>query len=496
MIALPVLDNVPARIFSDLFDKCLDFLQEALVRTPTPDAAVKVISSLDQNGVTKLKVALPLWGDGIPVYKVAHTMGVPFRHVGRGIMLLGWGAKGQIIDGTLTTGDSHVGFRMCANKWQAARLLRDAGLPGVVNKPVYSQEALIAAASELGSPLVLKPNDKAQSIGVHVNLKSKDELLIAYDSVKQITEHILVERFVPGFCHRIMVAGDRVVYAVRRLPKSVTGNGLDTVTELIVEANKDLLTYPPWKRRKLYPNDEETIQTVEEQFLTMDSIPQEGRRVFLRNIPSGEWGGDIENLTAKIHPDNARLAIDATRLFGLQLAGVDLITTDISVPWHVNGAAINEINFSPQFRSRERERDAETLLHILMGDDGRIPIFVVVGEGDLAIEGRKIQLKLAKAGQKCHLTTATRTVDPAGAAIYMESRTLFQRSLALLLRKDVHAIILVGEPAHFYDPGLCFDRIECAYIFESNDDGAQQIKKKLNGMACVQSFRFCSPSAK
>src|SRR5690606_24429942 len=81
--------------------------------------------------------------------------------------------------------------------------------------------------------------------------------------------------------------------------------------------------------------------------LTLDSVPAAGAWAWLRRIESTEWGGVDEDFSTTLHPDNAAIAIRAAELFGLDIAGVDIISTDITRPWHENGAIINEVNSSP-----------------------------------------------------------------------------------------------------------------------------------------------------
>jgi hypothetical protein len=73
-------------------------------------------------------------------------------------------------------------------------------------------------------------------------------------------------------------------------------------------------------------------------------------------------------VSSRIHPENIALAIHAAKVLRLELAGVDLISTDISQPYHANGACINEVNYAPvlgrthAFQRRGVQRYANDLL--------------------------------------------------------------------------------------------------------------------------------------
>jgi cyanophycin synthetase len=213
--------------------------------------------------------------------------------------------------------------------------------------------------------------------------------------------------------------------------------------------------------------------------LTLASVIPEGQFAYLRPLAAPEWGGEIEDLTRHIHPANAELAAVATRLLGLTVAGVDFITTDIAQPWHANGAVINEINFNPQFSVAARKIDETSMLEALVGGDGRIPVHLVTGSGDLAAAAGALKRQLSDAGRSCHSTSATFTEDPDGNGIYLAASTLFERSLALAMRPEVEEMILIGPPPQLFERGLAVDRLESIHVVEADARKADRLIKKL-----------------
>ena len=84
--------------------------------------------------------------------------------------------------------------------------------------------------------------------------------------------------------------------------------------------------------------------------LQPDSVPLAGQVVALRSAANLSLGGLAEDVTDEVHPEVARTVERACRLVRLDMAGVDLITTDITRPLAETGGAILELNGRPGLR--------------------------------------------------------------------------------------------------------------------------------------------------
>ncbi|MCB2060578.1 MAG: acetate--CoA ligase family protein [Novosphingobium sp.] len=492
-IALPVIDTLPLDLFAQVFRASTRLVLRTLSQEPSPEAARDLFAQLDEAIIAHAKKFSPFSWTTLPVCELAHQQNLPWRHIGRGVVRLGWGAKSQLLHHSSIERDSAVGAQLCGSKSHTVRLLRSAGFPVPEHRQVDSLEGAVEAARELGWPVVVKPEHEARSEGVTIDVDSEETLQPALRKAQENGSAVLIERQVPGICNRITVAGDRVIYVIRRLPKGVRGNGRSTVSELVEKANAGLGTVPPWKRLKEFPLDDLALESLAKQGLTPQSVPAEDQWVNLRPLSNDDWGGSIEDLTDHIHPDNARLAIDAVRMFGLKIAGVDLMTTDISRPWHENGAVILELNFMPQIRIQKREEHAARLMPALMGGDGRIPVHLVTGQGDLPGEARRLRSQLESQGRKCHLTSSDRSEDAAGREIVMTASGLFERSLALIMRRDVHELILVGALPEVLNRGLAVDRLENALVVDDDPERGERAAREIASRFPVRSCRRLSP---
>lgn len=476
-LALQVLDNVPHEVFLDVLRDAYSLIHKEFSAVPDRETAEEVLARVQKTSIAKFANRIPLQpGDQI-LFDLAYRQNVPYRHLGFSLFRLGWGSKSLLLNSTTTQSDSDLAKEICSNKFITSQMLRNAGLPGAENIPVQSAEQAIAAAERFGWPVVVKPVSRERSEGVTANIATKRDLVAAYEAAAELDSHCIVERHVPGDCYRIMVVNGRIIYAVRRIPKGINGDGRSSIGELVEAANRDRMKKPPWIRDKAWPLDEEAHACLADQGFTVDSVPDAGQRVKLRAIQSSQWGGEVENLTARIHPENARLAIEAARSVGLFLAGVDFITTDITRPWHETGGIINELNFRPEFYSKDREEDAANAIPALVEGDGRIPVHLVAGEGDLLAHARALKARLGADGLRCHLTTASFSEDAEGSELHMALDTLFERSLAMIFRPDVDGLVMAGTEADL--DKFAIDRLASTWVVAKDEDHAGRIIAKV-----------------
>jgi len=306
---------------------------------------------------------------------------------------------------------------------------------------------------------VLKPVDRDRGEGVTVDVASEAMLEEAFTKAAAFSRNLLVERQVSGVCHRVVVADGEVVLVSKRLPKSVKGDGVHTVEQLVARANELEMARPPWVRLNAFPLDELALQNLAMAGLSPESVPAEGQFVPLRRIQSTEWGGVVEYWTDTMHPDNVAIAVKAARLFGLALAGIDIISDDISRPWHENGAILNEVNYSSLLPARHAPQVLPVLVRKFFAGDGRIPVEMVVGGPAALAEGARIRSGYAQRGLRCHLASHDRVVAADGAPVVLGAHGLFGRAIALLLDSQVDALVLVVQSDELLATGLPVDRI-------------------------------------
>jgi len=424
---------------------------------------------LEQQAIPRIAQHHPMGKSTLHVLRQAHAQDIPFMHLGTGIYQLGWGSRAIRLDRSSTAGDGALGVRLVQNKAWTVSLLKAAGLPIPRQILVSSEKAALTAAAQLGWPVVIKPTDRDRGEGVSVNIHSADMAAAAYRKARQLTRdsQVIVESQAPGVCHRLFMAAGRLLYAVKRLPKSIHGDGRQTVAALIDAANLAEAALPPWCRSDPYPLDDAAIAAMGQAGFSPSAIPGAGERVPLREIESTQWGGFDEEVTHIIHPDNLLAAAQATELFGLEIAGIDIISPDISVPWHANGAIINEVNFAPLLGGGEISRShIPEYLSRLVQEDGRIPVEAFIGaEGALAAARRR-QAELQAQGLACALTSHDQTWTAPDQAVILNLQGVAHRCRALLMNRQVDAILLVIQSDEILRAPLPVDRLSALHIVE------------------------------
>ncbi len=459
-VALPRVDYTSGDAFTRAYQMAAKTIQWLAGQSRTAANLERLFSMLQDEFVRHFNVAAHGGESSISVLHETWKKRIPFRHLGSGIYQLGSGARQLRVNSGAIHVDSAIGARISQDKWRSANLLRDAGLPAPVHTRAATQDHALAAAHQLGWPVVVKPLDRDRGEGVAVNITSTQQLAVAFSKAAALSKTVLVERQVPGICHRVLVVNGKVRIVAKRMPKSVKGDGRLSIRELVERANAEENARPPWSRLKPFPLDELALACLASANLTPDSIPAEGVMIPLRPIQTSEWGGVVENLIDQIHPENAAAAIKAARLFNLTVAGIDIISTDISRPWHETNAIINEVNFSPLLAGRTTAGVIATLLDEWLPTGGRIPIAAVVGGESALAEGLRIQADFAARGFRCWLATHDDIVSDQGGSVHVPAPGLYPRCMALLPDPHVEALVMVIQTDELLRTGLPANHID------------------------------------
>ncbi|MCC7273681.1 MAG: hypothetical protein IT561_13500 [Alphaproteobacteria bacterium] len=319
--------------------------------------------------------------------------GIAWRRVEQGPelshLVVGEGRHRRRLLGTVSDRTSHFAATVAERKDQCTRLLARHLFPVPRQRLVRDAEAAVAAAAAIGFPVVVKPIDRSGGVGVAVGLAGPAEVADAFAAARRHARGVVVESMLLGGDHRLLVIGGRLVAASRRTPAQVVGDGRRTVAELVAATNADPRRSEPGGLLQPIVLDGEAARLLAARGLTAASVPAAGEAVPLRSAGNRSQGGTVEDVTARVHPDNAALACQATRLLGLDVAGVDLIVPDIARSCLGTGGGICEINRYPSLLTHLAAPGAPDVVaayldHALEGGGRRrIPIAVVVG-GDAA----------------------------------------------------------------------------------------------------------------
>jgi len=347
--------------------------------------------------------------------RAAEDRDIPWMRMNeQSLVQLGHGKYQQRIQATVTGRTSHIAVELAGDKEETNKILASLGLPVPRQELAQSEEAALRAARRLGFPVVTKPYNGNHGRGISIRLATDEEVRAGYLAAKEHSRTVIVETFVEGDDHRLLVVNGELVAATRRTPGHVVGDGVHTVRELVDEVNRDprrgvghekVLT-----RLSL---DAQADLMLSRQGFTADSIPPERQIVPLRSTANLSTGGTATDVTDIIHPDNRDMATRAIRAIGLDVGGVDFLSPDITESYRSVGGAICEVNAAPGFRmhvhpSEGTPRDAAgPVIDMLFphGTPSRVPVAGLTGTNGKTTTARMLAHVAKMAGYTPGLTT-------------------------------------------------------------------------------------------
>jgi cyanophycin synthetase len=360
------------------------------------------------------------------IVEAASARGIPAQRLTEGSLVrLGQGARQRRILAAETERTGAVAETIAQDKELTRTLLAESGIPVPEGRPVADAADAWAVAEEIGAPVVVKPRYGNQGRGVSVNLVTREEVERAWALAREQDSSIVVERFVTGGDYRVLVVGGKMVAAARRHPPIVVGDGAATVRQLVDRVNED-------PRRcgdhatSLSPLvlDEVAAAVLREQGLTDESVPVVGRPVLLRRNANLSTGGTAEDVTDIVHPEVAARAVEAARIIGLDVAGIDMVMDDVTQSLEAQRGVVIEVNAAPGLRMHleptvgtSRNVGAAIVDSLFApGDDGRVPTAAVTGTNGKTTVVRLIS-HLAATGGATVGTTCTEGVWIGGRQI-------------------------------------------------------------------------------
>ncbi|WP_022873128.1 acylphosphatase [Nesterenkonia alba] len=228
-------------------------------------------------------------------------------------------------------------------------LLKRAGVPVPEGRTFHGgdQQLALQYAARIGYPVVLKPAEGSMGVGVMANIRSEQELVRALELFAGTTHgnnEFIVEKHINGGDYRIMVIGDEVAAAVERIPANITGDGEQTVAQLIIDKNmarRENSHLGPLKIKWTPAVQYE----LEKQGLSISSVVPKGQRVYLLSTNNLTQGGDSVELLDELHPSIKEACVRAVQAVpGMGYCGVDFLLEDHTKPLDEQDAAICELN--------------------------------------------------------------------------------------------------------------------------------------------------------
>ena len=347
--------------------------------------------------------------------RAAEQRDIPWLRLNdQSLVQLGHGKYQQRIQATVTGRTPHISVELASDKEETNKILAGLGLPVPQQELVQSETQAVRAARRIGFPVVTKPYNGNHGRGISIRLTTDAEVAQGFLAAREHSRSVIVETFLEGDDHRLLVVNGELVAATRRTPGHVVGDGEHDIAALVEIVNQDprrgvghekVLT-----RLEL---DAQAHKMLERAGMTAASVPARGQMVYLRSTANLSTGGTATDVTDVIHPDNREMAERAVRAIGLDVGGVDFLSKNITESYRSIGGGICEVNAAPGFRmhvapSEGSARDvAAPVIDMLFppGAAARVPIAAITGTNGKTTTARMLAHITKMAGFTPGLTT-------------------------------------------------------------------------------------------
>ena len=407
------------------------------------------------------------------IIEEAESRDIPFIRLNeQSLVQLGYGVHQQRIQATTTGKTNMIAVDIAGNKHAAKKLLGEMGVPVPKGFSIRDEDELERTIESIGFPVVVKPLDGNHGKGATVGIETLDEARTAFQKAKEYSRNVFVEKMLAGGDCRALVVNNSLVAVAERIPATVVGDGKSTIQQLIDKTNDDPRRgYGHENVLTLIDVDEQTERLLRAKNYTLETVLSKGEMLLLKTTANISTGGTAIDRTDEVHPENVFLFERIAKIVGLDVAGIDVIASNVSEPLSENGGGIIEINAAPGFRmhlapSQGIGRNvAEHVVNMLFppGTPSHIPIFAITGTNGKTTTTRLVAHILRGSG----LTVGFTTTD--GTYIQNNQITAGDNTgpvSAQLVLKDPSVQVAVLETARggIIRSGLGFDHCDIGIV--------------------------------
>ncbi len=340
---------------------------------------------------------------------------IPYIRLNKSSLVqLGYGVNQKRIQATIASTTSSIAVEIACDKEDTKNILSAAEIPVPKGLICVDHEDLELAIKKIGYPIVTKPIDGNHGKGATTDIKNWDEAVVAFEAAKKYSRKIIVEKFITGFDHRILVINYKFICAAKRTPAAVLGDGKSTIQQLIDKVNED--PRRGFGHEKVLTSikvDSFTEKILADKNLTLESVLSKGEELWLKPTANISTGGTATDVTDLVHPSNIFMCERIARIIGLDICGIDIMAENLSEPLSENGGAILEVNAAPGFRMHLEPTEglprnvAEPVIDMLYppGSSARIPIIAISGTNGKTTTTRMMAHIAKQMGYKVGYTT-------------------------------------------------------------------------------------------
>lgn len=411
------------------------------------------------------------------ICEYANNIGLPVMKLGNsGLYQLGYGSAGRIVEATIASSTSCVGADISCDKLLTKELLQYQHIPVSRGYKVSNLVQLLNYSNELGYPLVLKPQYGSKGKNVIVNIQDKDELVEAFNKVRENTKDIIIEQHMQGKDYRVLVVNGEVIAVAERVPPYVVGDGTSTIRDLIMKVNsstdRGFDHEKPLTKIKI---DGYLVDILKRENLNINSVLKAERKVYLRENANLSTGGTAIDCTDIICEENKDICVRAAKAIGLDICGVDICTKDISVPIYRSGVVM-EVNAAPGIRMHcypqygKEINVAKPIVDMLYDNNPKnIPVVSVTGTNGKTTTTRLISHVFSLMGHKVGMTS-TDGIYVGDKCLDNGDDTGAESAKTILLNKEVDVAVLETARGGIIRKGLAYEVADVAIITNITED--------------------------
>ena len=413
------------------------------------------------------------------IVEEAESRGIPWIRLNKhSLVQLGYGANQKRIQATVASTTSNIAVEIACDKEDTKDLLEANGISVPRGQIVRSESDMFSVVRRIGFPLVMKPVNGNHGRGATININSEEEAQVAFEVAREHSRSVIVEKFISGYDYRLLVINNEFVAAAKRTPASVVGDGKSTIQQLIDEVNSDPRRgYGHERVLTAITIDHHTKLILQEKNLTLESVISKDEVLLLKPTANLSTGGTAEDVTDNVHPYNVFMAERISKIIGLDICGIDVISQDLSVPLDENGGAVIEVNAGPGFRMHLAPTHgiprnvAGNVIDMLfpVGSNFRIPIVAITGTNGKTTTTRLMAHMVKTVGYKVGFITSD--------GIYIQNRMLEKgdctgpRSTEFVLKDPtVNFAVLETARGGILRSGLGFKTCDIAIVTNIAED--------------------------
>ncbi|MFL5384376.1 MAG: cyanophycin synthetase [Longimicrobiaceae bacterium] len=413
------------------------------------------------------------------IVEEAVRRGIPVRRLNSfSLVQLGLGKNLRRIQAAMSDWTSAIAVEIAQDKDDTRRVLGNIGLPVPQGDTATTLDGALEVAEEIGYPVLLKPLDASHGRGISGRLDDEAQVRSAWAVTSAYGRRVVVERYVHGRDHRVLVVDGKLVAVAERVPAHVVGDGASTIRQLIDAANRDPRRGRGHTRTLTrLPDDGVTEEFLRTRGLTCASVPAEGETVYLRATANLSTGGTSIDRTEEIHPDNVTACEMAAGIVGLDIAGIDVLSTDISVPFRENGAVIIEVNAAPGLRMHSHPTEGKPrnvgapVVDMLYppGQPYTIPVIAITGTNGKTTTTRLVAHLFRQTGKTVGFTTTD--------GVYIQNRLVMEGDMTgpfsaniILSNPTVDVAVLETARGGILRAGLGFEECDVGVVLNVSAD--------------------------